>query len=105
LDRSGSHNQNRRTIVTDDDEYQTIRAAARRKLDAAISEYAATINNAHGDPDIMGIVGAWIVAVYSPTTEEGRDCYVVESAVNQPYHVSIGMAQYAQSHYVGMGVE
>lgn len=88
-----------------DDDYQTIRTAARKKLDAAIGEYAATINNAHGDPDIMGIAGAWIVAIYSPTTEEGRDVYVVESPINQPWHVSIGMAAYAQEHYSATGAE
>jgi hypothetical protein len=91
--------------MSDDQEYQAIRKAARTKLDAAIGEYANTMNQAHGDPDIMGIVGAWILAVYSPTTEDGRDVYIVESAINQPWHVSIGMAAYAQEHYSATGAE
>lgn len=91
--------------MSDDPEYQAIRRAARTKLDEAITEYAAAINDAHGDPEIMGIVGAWIVALYSPTTEDGRDCYLVESAINQPWHVSVGMAAYAVSHYQGTGDE
>lgn len=91
--------------MSGDAEYQAIRRSARTKLDEAISEYATTMNKAHGDPDIMGIVGAWVLAVYSPTTEDGRDCYLVESAINQPWHVSVGMASYAVSYYSGTGDE
>jgi hypothetical protein len=91
--------------MSGDPEYQAVRKAARTKLDQAIGEYAATMNRAHGDPDIMGIVGAWVLAVYSPTTEDGRDCYLVESAINQPWHASIGLAAYMQGHYAVTGEE
>lgn len=83
--------------MTDDDTQQEARRVARRALDQAINEYAAAINT--DDDTILSTTGGWVVAIYSPTTEDGRDAYVTETAEGQPWHVSVGLTRYAVTHW------